>query len=358
LAVRTQQMSTPVGYPTLSPWFYRLLVLVTTWWIAGGYTDMWAHAHIAELETFFTPWHGVFFSGFFATAALFVGTAWSNHRKGYPWERSLPRVYVVALCGILGFQVGGMADMIWHILFGIEKNLAIIISPPHVIIAVSAMTVTMSICRIMWSRDGRPEGTPTYILVMLLAYVCLAFNYMLDYFNPFAFPYMMRSFAESKLYYPQIGEVRVNELLSEILGFANVMLFTAFFMGMLLMSIRYWRPPFGAFTVVFFLNTLAITLAYGRHYWFILAGTLAGLVADVVYKSVVPRFPAAHLGVRLFAFIVPVVLFSGYALTIVLTDDTLWSKEMWGGTILLSGLVGVLQSYLMAPPLIAPPEHR
>lgn len=346
------------AYPTLSPSFYRWFVFVTGWWIAGGYTDMWAHAHIPELETFFTPWHGVFFTGFLSTATLFVVTAIQNHRKGSPWESSLPRVYLVSLLGMAGFFVGGTADMLWHIAFGIEKDLAIIISPPHIIIAVSSMTVTMSICRIIWSADGHPAGTPRYILILLLAYMTMAFNYMLDYFNPFAFPYMAKSFAESRLYTPQIGDVVVTPRLAEILGFGNVVLFTAFFMGVILMSVRYWRPPFGTFTVVFILNVTAVILAYGRYYWFIATAAVAGLLADLIYHHVVPRYPEHHRGVRLFAFAVPVILFSGYALTILATDRTIWSWEMWGGTILISGLVGYLLTYLTFPPLMAPAEVR
>jgi hypothetical protein len=319
---------------------------------------MWAHAHIAELETFFTPWHGVFFTGFFATATLFVVTAIKNHRKGYPWESSLPRVYLVSLLGMAGFFVGGLADMIWHIVFGVEKDLAIIISPPHIIIAVSAMTVTMSICRIIWSADGHPAGTPRYILILLLTYMTLAFNYMMDYFNPFAFPYMAERFAESRLYAPQIGDVVVTSRLAEILGFSNIVLFTSFFMGVILMSVRYWRPPFGTFTVVFSLNVTAITLAYGRYYWFIATAAVAGVLADFIYDRVVRRHREYHRRVRLFAFAVPVILFSGYALTIVVTDRTIWSLEMWGGTILISGLVGYLMTYLMFPPVMAPTGVR
>ena len=343
-------------YPELGMSFYVLFVIVTGWWIAGGYTDMWAHAHIPELESFFTPWHGVFYSGFGATASLFVGTAILNHRKGYPWRYSLPRVYLVSLLGIGAFFLGGLSDMIWHIFFGIEKDLAIIISPPHILVAVSAMTVNMSVCRIIWSQDGRPQETPAFILVLLLSYMTLAFNYMTDYFNPFAFPYMMKGFASSRLFTPQLGEVPITPQLSEILGFSNIVLFTSFFMGIILVSLRHWRPPFGAFTVVFTLNVTAITIAYGRFYWFVLDAAITGFVADVMCRYVVARYRERHLGLRIFGFCVPLILFTAYALTIVATDATLWTKEMWGGTILISGCVGFLLTYVMFPPLIETPE--
>jgi hypothetical protein len=295
------------------------------------------------LETFFTLQHGLFFTGALSTATLLSVTAIQNHRKGYPWESSLPRIYLVSLLAIAGFFVGLTADMFYHIFFGIEKDLAIIISPPHMLIAVGSITATMSICRIIWSADGHPAGTPRYVLILLLTYMTMAFNYMTDYVNPFAFPYMAKSFAESRLYVPQIGEVAVTPQLAEILGFGNIVLFTSFFMGVILMSIRYWRPPFGTFTVVFTLNIAAVILAYGRYYWFIAPAAVAGLLADLIYHHLVPRYPEDHRGVRLFAFAVPVILFSGHALTILVTDRTIWSWEMWGGTILISGLVGCLR---------------
>jgi hypothetical protein len=266
-------------------------------------------------------------------------------------------VYLVSLFGIGAFFVGGVCDMIWHMMFGIEKDLAIIISPPHIIIAVSAIAVTMSVGRIIWSAEGRPDETPSYVLILVLAYTTMAFNYMTDYFNPFAFPYMMKDFAGSRLFIAQIGDVTVTPQLSEILGFANIVLFTSFFVGALLMSVRYWRPPFGTFTAVFILNIGAICLAYGRFYWFILTAAIAGLLADLFYHNVTLRVDDRIKGIRGFGFFVPLTLFSGYAVTIVaLYGPTMWSKEMWGGTILVAGFLGYLLSYLMYPPLIyAPP---
>ena len=46
--------------------------LVTTalsgWVVAGMVLDAWAHQNVSQLETFFTPWHAVLYTGFMAMA--------------------------------------------------------------------------------------------------------------------------------------------------------------------------------------------------------------------------------------------------------------------------------------------------
>ena len=42
--------------------------LLCTWLIGGLVLDGWAHRNTPELESFFTPWHAVFYTGYLATA--------------------------------------------------------------------------------------------------------------------------------------------------------------------------------------------------------------------------------------------------------------------------------------------------
>ena len=55
--------------------FDRTITVLCLWFLGGLYLDGWAHNHLpSALESFFTPWHGVFYSGFLATAAyLWLG---------------------------------------------------------------------------------------------------------------------------------------------------------------------------------------------------------------------------------------------------------------------------------------------
>lgn len=51
-----------------SSWGTHLVtVLLATWLIGGVFVDGWAHNNLAKLETFFTPWHALLYSGFAAT---------------------------------------------------------------------------------------------------------------------------------------------------------------------------------------------------------------------------------------------------------------------------------------------------
>src|ERR1044071_4271791 len=77
-------------------------------WLLGGiYTDGWAHNHI-HVETFFTPWHAVLYSGFLANLIFYAVTATRNRRNGKPL---IPEGYRLAVIGIAIFAVSGVGDL-------------------------------------------------------------------------------------------------------------------------------------------------------------------------------------------------------------------------------------------------------
>ena len=91
-------------------------------WISGGFfLDAWAHGHV-PVESFFTPYHGVFYTGMLALVLVLVSFAVQNHRLGYSWPNVFPRPYRLALLGIPIFVLGGLGDMLWHRLLGIEEG--------------------------------------------------------------------------------------------------------------------------------------------------------------------------------------------------------------------------------------------
>jgi hypothetical protein len=102
--------------------FDWIVVLLSTWWVGGVFLDGWAHNHLPFLETIFTPWHAVLYSGFLVTGLFLVGVVVKNHFQGYPWLRSLPPGYQTSLWGVCIFAIGGVFDLTWHLLFGIEKG--------------------------------------------------------------------------------------------------------------------------------------------------------------------------------------------------------------------------------------------
>jgi hypothetical protein len=76
------------GRPLSTPRFDLVVTLASSWLIGGLYLDGWAHNNIPSLETFFTPWHAVFYSGFLATLAVLGWGIGRNRAAGLSWWRA------------------------------------------------------------------------------------------------------------------------------------------------------------------------------------------------------------------------------------------------------------------------------
>jgi hypothetical protein len=50
------------------------------------------------------------------------------------------------------------------------------------------------------------------------------------------------------------------------------------------------------------------------------------------------------------------VYYTLYYVVLIVTRDLQWSVHVWTGSIVLSGIAGLLLSYVLIPPLIRPPQ--
>ena len=67
-------------------------MLLGTWLLVGVMVDGWAHNNLEALETFFTPWHALFYSGFVATAGWVLSPRPAPASLGGPgWRRCSAR---------------------------------------------------------------------------------------------------------------------------------------------------------------------------------------------------------------------------------------------------------------------------
>src|SRR5690349_15061403 len=127
------------------------------WFVVGLFLDAWAHNNIPGLETFFTPWHAVFYTGFVATAGWICWLIWRQLRAGRRGMAAVPVGYALAVVALPVFAVAGMLDYLWHTVFGIEQNLKILFSPSHLLLITSMIVIVTSPLRAAWaSRDDRP----------------------------------------------------------------------------------------------------------------------------------------------------------------------------------------------------------
>src|SRR5437763_502997 len=130
--------------------FDWIVSILCTILVRGIYLDGWAHAHGKVDGTFFTPWHAVLYSGFAIAGAFLVLSLLRNRMKGYPWLEALPPGYSISLLGVIIFAVGGVLELIWHVLFGIEMNVDALLSPTHLILTLGVVLMVTVRLRAAW----------------------------------------------------------------------------------------------------------------------------------------------------------------------------------------------------------------
>src|SRR6266567_5194951 len=164
-----------------SLWLTWGVALSSVWFMTGLYLDGWAHTH--ELpDTFFTPWHGVIYSGFLI-GALFLLTTWLRRSL-----RGMPVGYGLSLVGVGLFFVGGVADLLWHTFFGIEANLAAEYSPPYLVLATAGILIATGPLRAAWHAERQDRAT-FWSAALSLALLLSALTFFTSEFHPFDHPW-------------------------------------------------------------------------------------------------------------------------------------------------------------------------
>lgn len=309
-----------------------------TWLMSGISLDGWAHNHIPSLETFFTPWHGVLYSGYLAVAVFLLATLLRNHQRGFAWLQAIPPGYGPSLLGAGIFAVGGVLDLIWHTLFGIEKSTEALLSPTHLMLALGAVLMVSGPFRAAWQRpptDPASDRRNLFPMLFSLAYVLAIFTFFTQFANPIA-----NSLADQ-----HTGDGLIS------LGIASILLQTALYMGCVLFVMRRWWLPLGAFTLLYIISSIVSSLMAKDSQVLAVAifASLTGLLIDLLYRGLKPV--AERTGaIRLFAFLTPVVINGMYFLGLASIKGLAWSVHLWAGSIVMSGIVGLLLSYVLVPP--------
>ena len=330
-----------LSYPRTSALFEWLFSFFSTWFVAGIFVDGWAHNHlVSSLETFFTPWHGIFYSGFTALAFLLFTYSILNRKKGYPFFHSVPKEYILSLAGVCIFFIGGIGDMVWHILFGIEASVEALLSPTHLLLAVGGILTVAGPLRRVWQR-GAVSADSWDSLPFLVSFTCVLslLTFMIQYTHPFTHPWM------GLLQKP----LAKNVFDAQALGIANVLIPTTIFTGLVLMVMPQFTFPVGSFSFILMLNGYGMSAMHDE-YRFVMTALLAGFMIDILYFVVNQSVTDAQKRIRLFLFLSPCILYGSYVLTILYTEGTWWSVHLWAGSIVIAGIVGWLMSYVRILP--------
>jgi hypothetical protein len=323
-------------YPKSRNKFDLLFVIFGFWLTLGVFVDGWAHNHLASsLESFFTPWHAVFYSGFMAVALLLISEGIKNYRAGFKWPRLLPRQYHLSFIGLVIFFFAGIGDLVWHLVFGIEVNVEALLSPTHLLLALGGSIIMCGPFHALWHKDIKEQPSKIAVLLSVTFFLSLL-TFMTQFAHPLHHPWMGRDFITNPA---DSGEA---------IGVASIIIQTGIFMGLVLTLLKKWHFPLGGFTLIIGLNAILMTTLRDQ-YRFIPGFIIAGILIDLCYMTLKPKVSNPR-GVRIFATIAPILLYTAYTLTIFFTTGTWWSIHLWGGAIVIAGITGFLLSYLVIEP--------
>ncbi|MDQ3217654.1 MAG: hypothetical protein ACR2I4_09200 [Actinomycetota bacterium] len=346
-AQRLQAMPREVGArPQLSSREHLITVLLAAWMTAGIFIDGWAHINLTRLETFFTPWHAVFYSGFLATAGWVSYEALRFQPRPRAFDRAaVPAGYLVGLLGILLFGLGGVADMLWHVIFGIEVGIDALLSPSHIVLFMGGLLIGSSPLRALWHAHGPPSSYAPILGSLTLTTAGLAFFFL--YLSPFTDLTPTTSFVEwAKRAPAELGYADIN--LS--LGVAGFLLSTVILVTPLLLALLRFRLPFGSATLIF--TTVAFGLIAMHEFQPaapLLGAFIGGLLSDVTLAKLRPS-PERPAALCAAGALLPALLWASHFGVLAVGYGIGWPAELWTGVIVLSSLMGLLIAFLLVLP--------
>ena len=228
--------SDPGATATGGAGFDWLMAAFGAWLIGGLYLDGWAHIHVPALESFFTPWHAVLYSGYLAGAAALVVTFYRNRRRGASRARALPVGYRLSLVGAFVFFFAGVADMLWHIAFGIETDVEGLISPTHLALAYGGGLMVTGPLRAGLHAPAAQRWIARMPLVVSLTLFVSLVTFFTEYVSPYGGTWMAKT-PGGMLY------------LYQSVGLAGFLVQPVVLMGPVLYVLRNRPLPLGSLTV-------------------------------------------------------------------------------------------------------------
>lgn len=301
-----------------------------TWMATGLYLDGWAHIH-ERPESFFTPWHGVLYSGFAGAVAFFTLDSELRRRRGE--ARPLPRLMVF---GLVIFLAGAVGDFGWHEIFGIERDLEALLSPTHLALLGGGTLMVTGPFRSAWARTG--ERTPSWrtfwpalVSITLATAVASFFTMYLSAFNIGG----LRSGPGSLGFFEQAHAI------------ASVLTTNAVLLVPTLLVLKRWRPPPQTFVILYGAVGLGMVGMQGLDMpLLIVPALIGGMAADCIGRRHGPLWGGA---------IVPLAMWSTWFGAVEGTGGVDWPPELVAGTVILATLSGLVLGGLSAGP---PPLER
>lgn len=294
------------------------------WLTMGLFIDGYAHANIIEeTEDFFTPWHAIFYSGF-TFVAMWVGWLLYKRQNARGIRSWIPDGYDWAVVGIVLFAIGGVSDLIWHTIFGVESDIDALLSPTHMLLLLGLILILAAPARSALRSDHPQPWITTFSVIMLTS--------LAAFFTTFARPISNGWLLALPYDPPALDEY--DEFIA--LAVAGALLSTLILVvATIYLLQRLPSPPAGAITALW--TVPAVLEAVGLSDYpvtVLVAAGVGGAVADVSYRQIGGSFRR-----RLMASIpvgVGVMWTLWTAINHVFNEPIRWAPEIWSGLIVMS----------------------
>lgn len=328
--------------------FDWLLTLLSILFVFGLFLDGWAHTHGQVDQSFFTVWHGILYASHLLVLGFLGANVFVNVWRGFSLWQALPNGYLLSLAGALLFIFGGVGDLVWHTLFGIEKQVEALYSPTHLILATAALLMVTGPLRAAWRRDKSTTRLSEQLRAPALAQAPMVLSLtltlsVLTFFTQVAYPIANLWGINNPFPDPELNQE---------MGVVSLQLSAVLVTGCVLFVLNRFKLAPGALSLVIGLNTLAMGALYDQGAYPllpVLAVMAAGVLADGLVQFLAPS-PTRPMALRVFAFVFPVLLSGFYLVALELTQGVWWAIHLSAGSIVTSGGIGLLLSYLTVPP--------
>lgn len=315
--------------------------------IGGALADGWAHANLSSsLEGFFTPWHGLLYAGFAASAAWTFWLAYQRRdRAPIWWRHGWPHGYRTGAIGVLIFGLGGFTDMIWHETLGVEVGLNATFSPSHQLIVIGAVLMVTSPLRSWWAaRDG---GLRDVTGITALTLGVMAPTILLTHSSA------LLTAAPTMAYDPMLAQQGAGGGLAAIAGVDSYLVTTVLLVAPLLWVHRRRAVP-GAATAMTFGVALFVMVMF-EFPQPAASGTLGALggaaLTDLVLRRLdAVRGPTAALRLPLAGALFAALLWMGHLAGLQIAEGLRWPVEMITGIVVLTAVLGAALGGLAARP--------
>ncbi|HEY4419600.1 MAG TPA: hypothetical protein VGN22_08780 [Pseudonocardia sp.] len=324
--------------------------VLSVWFTLGLFLDAYAHSSFPELESFFTPWHAVFYSGFAVTAGWILWTVWGHVQEGRRGVAAVPGGYGMTIVALPVFAVSGGADLVWHEVIGIETTTNIFFSPSHLGLIGSMVVILTSPLRAAWADPELPERPSLRALlpaVLTLSFATSLVLLFLTYGNA-----LLMSPTGVVASFSSVEDGNSGMLATRIVLTSLVLL------APLLLLARRWHLPVGTATIGFAIAALisAVLMSFER-LTIPIAVVAAGVLVDLLAAWLRPSADR-RAAFWLFGALAPLVTWAVYIGAASITTGRLPAiVEFWTGMPVITALLGWALAALMLPNAITVSER-